>query len=122
MIYVQKVTATYKGKEIASYPARYSWWKRLWAWVRGEHLPDEILTDVVTVQLTIQGPNHEFVEKEADYRIQHNLKRYKLFSQGDVEIVNTTRGAIFEHHGTRPLRDYSPSKSRDFDAWVASFS
>ena len=122
MIYVQKVSTTYRGKDIATFPAHYPWWRRLWAFLTQEHLPKEKLTDVVTMHFMIQGPDPEFVEKEADYRIQHNLKRYKLFSQGDVEIVNTTRGAIFEHHGTRPLRDYSPSKSRDFDAWVASFS
>ena len=31
MIYVQKVSATYKGKGIATHPARYPWWKRLLA-------------------------------------------------------------------------------------------
>ena len=121
MIYAQRVKATYKGKEIASYPARYPWWRRLWALLLREHLPEEVLVDSTVTQFTVQGPNHEFVEKEAAYRIKACLERYQKHCP-EAEIVMVEHGAIFEHHGTRPLRDYSPSKSRDYDAWAATFA
>lgn len=121
MIYVQKVSAIYQGKEISSHPARYPWWRRLLAFCLMETLPAEILIDVTTVGFTIQAPDEDFLEREAHYRVKKALETYQKHCP-DARILNVTYGAVFKHEGTVPLRDYSPNKSRDFDAWVASFS
>lgn len=122
MIYVQKVSATYKGRGIATHPARYPWWKRLLARLTRKHLPEQVPVDTVMMQFTIQGPSPEFVEKEANHRIQVNLTIYEITISGEVEITEITRGPIVGRPWPRPLRDFSPSMSQDFRAWMGSFS
>ena len=121
IIFTQQVHVTYKGKDLASFPVSYPWWRRLWAFLTQEHLPEEKLVDETTVRFTIQGPDLQFVEKEAAYRIKACLEKYQRHCPEAV-VDHVVHGAIHEYNRPRPLRDFSPSKSRDFDAWAASFS
>lgn len=87
--------------------ARVVFWLRLWAPMQVD---------------TLRGPSPEFVEKEANHRIQVNLTIYEITISGEVEITGITRGPIVGRPWTRPLRDFSPSMSHDFRAWMGSFS
>ena len=117
---VRKYNLTFEGPKIEAFPANYPWWEQIRASLKKEVLPEFVFSDTVVMQLTIQGPDEYFITKEFQHRKSQTFNKIKercpkARITGEVIESTNTRAAA------KPVRDYSPNQSPDFQAWITSF-